>query len=117
MSFPMRTMVQGTIFLSLALGWCGCCASFSVNELRAQSVAKAARCYLLGIDGMTCKGCAAHVQKALLKVPGVVEAKVNYAKAEATVCTGSGSNVTGETLVKAVEKAGYKAKVKSRSRD
>lgn len=61
---------------------------------------------------MTCEQCAAHVQKALVQVPGVAEAKVNYAKAEASVCTRPGATVTWETLVKVVEKAGYKAKVK-----
>jgi Cu+-exporting ATPase len=70
------------------------------------------RCYLLGIEGMTCENCAAHVQKALAHVPGVAEAKVTYAKGEASVCIRKGTAVTGETLVKAVEKAGYKATVK-----
>ena len=40
---------------------------------------------------------------------------MNYAKAEASVCAKQGANVASETLVKVVEKAGYKAKVKRQS--
>lgn len=104
------------VVLGLALAWCGCCALTS-TELKAQAVTKASRCYLLELKGMTCEGCAAHVQKTLVQVPGVAEAKVSYAKAEAQVCIRPDYTVTGETLVKAVEKAGYKAKVKWQSQD
>lgn len=112
----MRTVVQNAM-LMIVMTWCGCCASFSSGELYAQSVAKASRCYVLNIQGMTCEGCAVHVQKALTKVPGVAEAKVTYTKAEASICTRPSATVTGERLVKAVEKAGYKAKVKWQSQD
>ncbi len=112
----MRTIVQNGLLLSL-MTWCGCCASFSSTGLYAQSTGKASRCYVLSIQGMTCEGCAAHVQKALVQVPGVAEAKVSYAKAEASVCMRPGATVSGETLVKAVEKAGYKGKVKWQSED
>lgn len=71
-----------------------------------------ARCYLLAIEGMTCKECATHVQKSLAKVPGVAKATVSYEKSEADVCTRPNSDVRSEELVKAVERAGYKAKVK-----
>ena len=39
----------------------------------------------LSIDGMTCASCVAHVDKALNKVDGVVEANVNLATEKATV--------------------------------
>jgi copper chaperone CopZ len=105
------------VMLGLTLAWCGCCASLPVGELHAQTPTKASRCYLLEIKGMTCEGCAAHVQKALVHVPGVAEAKVTYAKSEAQVCIKPGQTVSGDPLVKAVEKAGYKAKVKWQSQD
>lgn len=111
----MRTTFKDAMILSLALGWCGCCASFPTSALYAQAAPKAGRCYLLAIEGMTCQECATHVQKALANVPGVAEAKVNYAKAEASVCAKPGANFAAETLVKVVEKAGYKAKVKRQS--
>jgi Cu+-exporting ATPase len=40
---------------------------------------------ILPIGGMTCASCAAHVENALSKVPGVVEASVNLATEKATV--------------------------------
>lgn len=109
----MRTTLA--MILSLVLGWCESCPSFPTNALYAQDAPKTSRCYLLAIEGMTCKECATHQQKALANVPGVAEAKVNYAKAEASVCAKPGANVSAETLVKVVEKAGYKAKVKRQS--
>ncbi|MEO7151593.1 MAG: heavy metal-associated domain-containing protein, partial [Burkholderiaceae bacterium] len=39
----------------------------------------------LDIEGMTCASCVARVEKALLKVPGVVSASVNLATQRATV--------------------------------
>ena len=40
---------------------------------------------ILSIGGMTCASCTAHVERALSKVPGVVEASVNLATDKATV--------------------------------
>ena len=61
----------------------------------------------LQVEGMTCASCVGRVEKALLKVPGVVSATVNLATERATV-SGLGS-VTEEALEAAIEKAGYKA--------
>ncbi|MDX5364758.1 MAG: heavy metal translocating P-type ATPase [Pseudazoarcus pumilus] len=59
----------------------------------------------LHVGGMTCASCVAHVEKALLKVPGVEKASVNLATETATVTAPSG--VAFDALVQAVEKAGY----------
>ena len=40
---------------------------------------------ILPIGGMTCASCAAHVEKALGRAPGVVRASVNLATEKATV--------------------------------
>ncbi len=61
----------------------------------------------LQIEGMTCASCVARVEKALLKVPGVVAATVNLATERATVLMLSTVPV-GELLA-AVDKAGYAA--------
>ena len=42
---------------------------------------------LLEIEGMTCASCAGRVEKALMKVPGVLTASVNLATERATVRT------------------------------
>ena len=104
-------------------GWLSCvpcCCAFVgpvVNPVMGASVDadSAAQCFVLSIEGMTCKECATHVQKALAKVSGVAKASVSFDKSEADVCTRAGSNVRTDDLLKAVEKAGYKAKVKRKS--
>ncbi|HML21551.1 MAG TPA: heavy metal translocating P-type ATPase [Aggregatilinea sp.] len=59
----------------------------------------------LAITGMTCTNCAANVQRALRKVDGVLNADVNFASEHALVKAAPG--ISRETLVAAVEKAGY----------
>ncbi len=59
----------------------------------------------LKIEGMTCASCVARVEKALKKVPGVVDASVNLASEKAIVQLMSGTPVS--KLRKAVEKAGF----------
>lgn len=61
------------------------------------------------IEGMTCASCVARVEKALKNVPGVQDARVNLATEKARV-TMDHSKASNEDILKAVEKAGYKAK-------
>jgi Cu+-exporting ATPase len=61
----------------------------------------------LAVSGMTCASCVMHVEKALNKVPGVVNASVNLATEQARVQ--AGPDVDVESLMRAVEKAGYAA--------
>jgi copper chaperone CopZ len=62
----------------------------------------------LAVKGMTCEECAVHIREALLQVPGVVAAKVEYRKSAARVTFQKGK-VSPEQLKQAVAKAGYKA--------
>jgi Cu+-exporting ATPase len=59
----------------------------------------------LEVGDMTCASCVARVEKALLRVPGVLKAAVNLATEKVTVETVAG--VPAETLRQAVEQAGY----------
>ncbi len=59
------------------------------------------------IVGMHCASCAKLIERSLTKTPGVLTAQVNYGSENATVETDS--NVTSDSLKKAVENAGYKA--------
>ena len=60
----------------------------------------------LGVTGMTCSSCVGRVERALEKVPGVLEANVNLANERATV-EYLAREVEPRDLEKAVEGAGY----------
>lgn len=61
--------------------------------------------WTLGIEGMTCEGCAAGLQAKLAKVPGVSSASVSYEQGQALVT--ADPSVGAETLREAVSAAGY----------
>ena len=63
----------------------------------------------LDISGMTCASCSSRVEKALAKVPGVLEASVNLATEKATVKLVQGGSAAA--LIAAVERAGYGAQL------
>ena len=58
------------------------------------------------IEGMMCQHCVAHVKKALESLDGVENVEVNLKKKTATLTT----EVENETLIKAIEEAGYTVK-------
>ncbi len=59
----------------------------------------------LSITGMSCAGCVNAVEKALQGVAGVSEASVNFAEHSADIS----ASVDADTLIKAVQDAGYDA--------
>jgi Cu+-exporting ATPase len=61
----------------------------------------------LAIDGMTCASCSGRVEKALAKLPGVKSVSVNLASERAHIALLG--NISTDTLIAAVEKAGYAA--------
>ena len=63
----------------------------------------------LAVQGMTCGACAAKIQKELNEISGV-EAAVNYATESAMVAF-DGDSVSEATVIKAIEHAGYSARV------
>ena len=63
----------------------------------------------LAIEDMTCASCVGRVEKALTKIPGVLEANVNLATERARVRHLAGV-VSAAELEAAVEQAGYKAR-------
>lgn len=58
----------------------------------------------LNIEGMTCRSCAARVERALADVPGVESARVDLAAKSATV---QGAELELGELLEAVQAAGY----------
>ena len=66
----------------------------------------ASRTVTLSIPTMTCPVCPITVKKALMAVPGVSKAEVNYAKKEAVV-TFDDTKTSVAALTKATANAGY----------
>jgi len=68
------------------------------------------------VSGMTCSSCAIHVEKSVKKVPGLEKVQVNLMTNTLSVQTAEeGDPVTDETIMQAVEEAGYGAKAKQDS--
>ena len=67
----------------------------------------------IAVSGMTCASCVMRVEKKLKKVPGVSGAAVNLATERAMV-TYDPTQTTPESLVRAVETAGYGASFQER---
>ncbi|MGX9774073.1 heavy metal translocating P-type ATPase [Janthinobacterium aestuarii] len=67
----------------------------------------------LNVAGMTCASCVGRVEKALLKVPGVLAASVNLATESARIKVTGG--LEAGTLIAAIDKAGYAATVPAAS--
>ena len=64
----------------------------------------------LALEGMTCAACAARIEKVLNRVPGA-QAAVNFASESAAV-TFDPAQSGAEQLIAAVERAGYRARIK-----
>ncbi|PFH11403.1 Cu+-exporting ATPase [Collimonas sp. PA-H2] len=69
----------------------------------------------LAIEGMSCASCVSRVEKALYKVPGVQSVAVNLASEKATLSTAG--VVPLESLIAAVQAAGYEATLPSSAAD
>lgn len=62
----------------------------------------------LDVEGMACAGCAVNLHNQLVKVAGVLDATVQFEEGRALVSVSSASPPSTESLLAAVEKAGYK---------
>jgi Cu+-exporting ATPase len=78
-----------------------------LEAVRRAGYEVAARELTLRIDGMTCASCVARVEKALLKVPGVLSAEVNLATGSARVQALPAADAAA--LGAAIARAGYRA--------
>jgi Cu+-exporting ATPase len=85
-------------------------AATSPNELvgaiRAAGYGADVRESTFGVKGMTCASCVGRVERAVKKVPGVLDASVNLANEKATVEYLAGE-VDARGLERAIEGAGY----------
>jgi P-type Cu+ transporter len=77
-----------------------------VGTIREAGYGADVREFFFGVVGMTCASCVGRVERALKKVPGVLEASVNLAGEQAKVEYLAGE-VEPRDLERAVEDAGY----------
>ncbi len=89
-----RVSIEGTAPLATLIEAVGG-AGYTVPEAR----------FDLGIAGMTCATCAGRVERALRRLPGVLEAQVNLASERAMVRAVAGTEEAA--LAEAIRRAGY----------
>jgi len=63
---------------------------------------------VLNVEGMMCKHCKAHVEKACMSVAGVIEAVASLE--ENNVCVSYEGEVSKDIVAKAIVDAGYEVK-------
>ena len=61
--------------------------------------------YTFKVQDMTCGGCAASIKRAVARVPGVTAVDANPSSKDVVVDTSG--NVSRETIVAAIQDAGY----------
>ncbi|MDA0924912.1 MAG: heavy metal translocating P-type ATPase, partial [Proteobacteria bacterium] len=84
---------------------CPACNAAPAAEHLAELPKEAA--LMLSLPGIHCAGCISGVERALLAVPGVMQARVNLTLRRAAVQ--ASPDVTAETLTDALARAGYEA--------
>lgn len=82
----------------------------AVSSMRPDSQVGTAERITIPVSGMSCASCQAHVQSALQRQPGVLDANVNLMTHQATVSYDS-RVCTPASLVAAIEGTGYGASI------
>lgn len=73
---------------ALVRAWAGATSADASKAAQGQSIgSNGTTTQTYAIDGMTCRACAATLEVQLGQLPGVVEARVSYEKAAATLVT------------------------------
>ena len=86
--------------------------AMALEEAREKGIVLA-RTMILRIDEMTCPGCPTNVAKILVLLPGVEFVDVSYDEKRAIVTLGKGKVLNHQTIIEALEKAGYGGAVTS----
>lgn len=68
--------------------------------------------HTLSIQGMSCSSCVNKIERALKKIPGVLDAQVNFVEKTANVT--SDSSVNDKELIEAIHRVGYVAQSMTR---
>lgn len=78
------------------------------EKLKKEKVAEKNARVSLSVTGMHCASCSAIIERTLKKIPGISSANVNFGSEKALVSYDE-SQVSIESIIKAVKKAGYSA--------
>jgi Cu+-exporting ATPase len=65
--------------------------------------------HTVDIEGMTCASCVSRIEQALQKIPDIEKASVNLATEQARIRIRTGSSLSIEEVIKAIQKTGYDA--------
>ncbi len=65
----------------------------------------------IAIEGMTCEGCAVALERSLKNIPGVTNARVDFAKKQAVVYTEASSEFPQAEILKAIADAGFSGSI------
>lgn len=115
MTINRSVMTQFTAILFLFIFFLGHATTGTAAEMDQKNIKQV----ILKVDGMECKSCVKNIRKALLRVPGVISADVQFKEGRAVVEHETGKVTEGQ-LIKAVESASnamytYKAVVMARN--
>jgi mercuric ion transport protein len=81
----------------------------SIIPAVTETEAQANKTAIIEVEGMTCEGCAVHINETLKKLKGVVSAEANYPQKNVKVVYNP-KQITLEQIKKAIDEIGYKAK-------
>ena len=74
-----------------------------------ETEAQANKTAIIEVEGMTCEGCAVHINETLKKLKGIISAEANYPQKNVKVVYNP-KQITLEQIKKAIDEIGYKAK-------
>lgn len=111
-----KVMLWGVTLLAVLFLFFPKYVSFFLESRKAESESTATSPLItkttIAIEGMTCEGCSVALERAIKGVSGVLSAKVDYKNKQVVVSTEACCPFPKDEILKAVENAGYKAKVK-----
>jgi len=77
--------------------------------IATEAESQANKTVVIAVEGMTCEGCAVHINETLKKLNGVVSAEASYPNKIVKVVFNP-KQITLEQIRKAIDEIGYKAK-------
>jgi mercuric ion binding protein len=87
---------------------CGSCSASAYGAVKKPIIET--KVLRLKLSGVTCAGCASHVYNTVKALDGVLDQSVAY-PGDLAIIKYDPSPITPDKIIRAIEKAGYKAEV------